>query len=1279
GSFRSPRITEHPTDITVPRNEPATLNCKAEGKPTPVIRWYKDGNMVRTSPGDPKSQRVLLPTGSLFFLRVVHGKKDDDAGSYWCQATNEVGTVTSNNATLEIAFLREDFRGSPVDTVVAAEETAMLECTPPRGHPEPLVRWRRNGQVISIQNKPQHNSWSGDTGNRGRHELVDEGTLVIRDVQQNDGGQYTCEAWNLAGSKTTAPIHLYVHIKPHFIRGPRDTTILTGRTAELECQVSGDPAPQVSWRRHSGHLLPDDRTQILDDNTLRIANVSPGDEDTYVCEAVNAVGTGRSNASLTVHTAPEFLVTPVDVRSASGSSAAFECLAVGRPPPLVVWSRQDDHNLLLPRPEAPSGDLEEAPNVWVNAEGTLIINKVKRSLAGWYTCAAVSASGSVVSRAFMDVPSPTLHPPPIISLRPINLTVTPDSVARFLCQAEGDPKPSITWTKDGYRIPDDDNRITLLGSGALQIKDVLQNDSGIFTCTANSDAGTSTINANLKVVDPDSQEIALSTPAPDPRDLPGAPRPPVLHARNATTLTLAWKPPDQEGGSPIISYIIEIWKGGSGWKPLEEHIPANSYTITGLQPDTQYRSVVRAMNMAGVSVASGISEPLVTAKKAGHGGSSDNSDPEVRAVLSHPMVVLQPPTPVSSTSIRLNWKPQQEFLGYMDGFYIRYRDLNSGTHKFKIETVVRSGPDSYTLTGLKRYTEYEFFVMPFNNKIHGHPSNSRVARTLEDVPGAPPTSLESLVLNDTSVVLSWSPPSTGHTNGRLVKYSLWLFVNKTQPHSNLTVMGNRLSLALHNLTYGNTYTATVAAFTKIGQGPTSGGHTWVQDPSATIGNAPRRVPSPLMAVIQETWFIGAVGAAVFFALAVFVTVVCYRRKRNDKRAMGDYKLANGGSSNGGTLWIERGPVHSSSSREGSTPEKLLNVNSCNLPGDYAEVDTPLMPPGSPAPGTPVAYASTNLLRGRNGEKVIPNIPVYGNGSLYGDNSSIIEDNNMVVYCTLKKQQLYKPNLSPALSAKQKHGTIHRGYIPPWEQQEPPPLPENPPPEHPGGLTQSAQVTNHILQQQLQQQLQDHYMSTQRMRLSPMINRPLNSQIMATGSLPRHLSKKHNGASPLVVKRGMNTGDFDITSDPLPPPSQHEMSHPSSPSSRRDPKDPLPGKLDGSPPGLQGLQGLSGSRAMTSDNRNYSPVRLPDMYGGSDLYQGPIDEKKESLYNGTDVYTGQSDVYESTSAFYGSTGNKAFSADCTNPLLGVQGQPNIPNGVIVMHSGAPHIIEAHQVR
>ena len=109
-----PRITEHPLNMTVARNEPVTLSCKASGVPMPTIEWYRDGQLVKTAPDDPVSHRILLPDGSLFFLRAMQSKKEQDGGVYWCVASNEVGVARSNNATLEIACEYKSFQSSPL-------------------------------------------------------------------------------------------------------------------------------------------------------------------------------------------------------------------------------------------------------------------------------------------------------------------------------------------------------------------------------------------------------------------------------------------------------------------------------------------------------------------------------------------------------------------------------------------------------------------------------------------------------------------------------------------------------------------------------------------------------------------------------------------------------------------------------------------------------------------------------------------------------------------------------------------------------------------------------------------------------------------------------------------------------------------------------------------------------------------------------------------------------------------------------------------------------------
>ena len=76
-----------------------------------MIEWFHEGNPVLSPHGD--DHRIVLPDGSLFFLRALRGIDD---GNYWCVASNldfqahdELNDLTSNrvarsrNATLRVA------------------------------------------------------------------------------------------------------------------------------------------------------------------------------------------------------------------------------------------------------------------------------------------------------------------------------------------------------------------------------------------------------------------------------------------------------------------------------------------------------------------------------------------------------------------------------------------------------------------------------------------------------------------------------------------------------------------------------------------------------------------------------------------------------------------------------------------------------------------------------------------------------------------------------------------------------------------------------------------------------------------------------------------------------------------------------------------------------------------------------------------------------------------------------------------------------------------------
>ena len=57
------------------------------------------------------------------------------------------------------------------------------------------------------------------------------------------------------------------------------------------------------------------------------------------------------------------------------------------------------------------------------------------------------------------------------------------------CRAEGDPVPTISWDRNSIMNGFDPHRFRILENGSLLITQVLQDDEGIYACTAGNSGG----------------------------------------------------------------------------------------------------------------------------------------------------------------------------------------------------------------------------------------------------------------------------------------------------------------------------------------------------------------------------------------------------------------------------------------------------------------------------------------------------------------------------------------------------------------------------------------------------------------------------------------------------------------------------------------------------------------------------------------------------------------------------------------------------------------------
>uniref|UniRef100_A0A674HFD7 Roundabout guidance receptor 1 n=1 Tax=Taeniopygia guttata TaxID=59729 RepID=A0A674HFD7_TAEGU len=859
-----PRIVEHPSDLIVSKGEPATLNCKAEGRPTPTIEWYKGGERVETDKDDPRSHRMLLPSGSLFFLRIVHGRKSrPDEGVYVCVARNYLGEAVSHNASLEVAILRDDFRQNPSDVMVAVGEPAVMECQPPRGHPEPTISWKKDGTPLD---------------DKDERITIRGGKLMITYTRKNDAGKYVCVGTNMVGERESEVAELTVLERPSFVKRPSNLAVTVDDSAEFKCEARGDPVPTVRWRKDDGEL-PKARYEIRDDHTLKIRKVMAGDMGSYTCVAENMVGKAEASATLTVQEPPQFVVKPRDQVAALGRTVTFQCEATGNPQPAIFWRREGSQNLLFSyQPPQSSSRFS------VSQTGDLTITNVQRSDVGYYICQTLNVAGSIITKAYLEVTDVIAdRPPPVIRQGPANQTVAVDGTLVLSCVATGTLMPTILWKKDGILISTQDSRIKQLETGALQIRYAKLGDTGRYTCIASTPSGEATWSAFIEV-----QEFGVPVQPPRPTDpnlIPSAPSKPEVTDVSRNTVTLSWQPNLNSGATPT-SYIIEAFShaSGSSWQTVAENVKTESFAVKGLKPNAIYLFLVRAANAYGLSDPSQISDPVKTQDVPPTSQGVDHK--QVQRELGDVVLHLHNPTILSSSSIEVHWTVDQQSQ-YIQGYKILYRPTPAsyGESEWLIFEVRTPTKNSVIIPELKKGVNYEIKARPFFNEFQGADSEVKFAKTLEEAPSAPPQSV-SVTKNDgngTAIVVTWQPPPEDNQNGMVQEYKVWCLGNESRYHINKTVDGTTFSVVIPSLVPGIRYSVEVAASTGAGPGVKSDPQFIQLDSHGNPVSSEDQVSlaQQISDVVKQPAFIAGIGAACWIILMVFsIWLYRHRKKRN---------------------------------------------------------------------------------------------------------------------------------------------------------------------------------------------------------------------------------------------------------------------------------------------------------------------------------------------------------------------------------------------------------------
>lgn len=191
---------------------------------------------------------------------------------------------------------------------------------------------------------------------------------------------------------------------PRFIQVPEDLIVEEGRFCRIDFKVGGLPAPDVTWYLDGKAIRPDDYHKMLvcekGVHSFIIEIVTVHHAGVYECIARNRAGETRFSLRLDViaqevQRPPSFVVKMQNLRVLEGDMVRLECKVAASPPPQIFWKKDKEMLRIDPMRMSLSNDS--------SGNQCLIIDRVVKSDAGWYTVSAINEAGLSTCNARLDV------------------------------------------------------------------------------------------------------------------------------------------------------------------------------------------------------------------------------------------------------------------------------------------------------------------------------------------------------------------------------------------------------------------------------------------------------------------------------------------------------------------------------------------------------------------------------------------------------------------------------------------------------------------------------------------------------------------------------------------------------------------------------------------------------------------------------------------------------------------------------------------------------------